>query len=68
MSKKKIKPSFTLAGFDEDTFKHLSAIYHCSFNKWFAGDMEDKPTKLGIVSLLINDLWALMVAEGEIHG
>lgn len=51
---------------DGKTSKQLEAIYRYSYNKWFEGLIEDKPTKLDIVRTLINGLHASMVEEGEI--
>lgn len=56
-----------IAKLDEKTSKNLEAIYRYSYNKWFAGDIENKPTKLDIVRTLINGLHDTMVAEGEIR-
>ncbi len=57
-----------IAKLDEKTSKNLEAMYRYAYNKWFAGDIEDKPTKLDIVRTLINGLYDSMVKEGEIDG
>ncbi len=56
-----------IAKLDQKTSSNLEAIYKYSYDKWFIGEIEDKPTKLGIVRLLINDLHELMVEDGEIN-
>ena len=55
-----------IAKLDKTTSNNLEAIYKYSYNRWFNGEIEDKPTKLGIVRLLINDLHDLMIEDGEI--
>ena len=62
-----IKISY-ISKLDEKTSNNLEAIYKYSYDKWFDGQIEDKPTKLGIVRLLINELHESMVEEGEING
>ena len=51
---------------DSETGKNLEALYRYSYNKWFDGKIEKKPTKLEIVRTLINELHKSMVEEGEI--
>ena len=55
-----------IAKLDEKTSNNLEAIYKYSYDKWFNGEIENKPTKLGIVRLLINELHGSMIEEGEI--
>ena len=55
-----------IAKLDEKTSNNLEAIYKYSYDKWFKGEIENKPTKLGIVRLLINELHGSMIEEGEI--
>ena len=55
-----------IAKLDKKTSNNLEAIYKYSYDKWFNGEIESKPTKLGIVRLLINELHGSMIEEGEI--
>ena len=53
---------------DDITKKNLEAIYHYSYDKWYNGKIENKPSKLDIVRTLINGLYESMVEDGEING
>ena len=53
---------------DDKTSSNLEAIYRSLYNKWFLGEIEEKPFKLTIVKALINDLYDAMVEGGKING
>ena len=57
-----------IAKLDKKTSNNLEAIYRYSYNKWFDGEIENKPSKLDIVRTLINGLHDSMIEEGEING
>ena len=60
--------SYRLAELDKQTKKNLDKIYRYSYDKWFEGEIKDRPTRIGIVKTLINGLHESMVEEGEING
>ena len=52
--------------FDEKTSKNLETIYKYSYDKWFCGEIKDKPYRITIVQSLINGLYDEMKKAGEI--
>ena len=53
---------------NEETANHLEDIYDFARKRWRDGIQEKKPSKLSIVSDLINGIWDQMVEDGEISG